>query len=67
MIYFDKYAPVARITSIRIFLSLSSIYNLYAHQMDFKITLLNCELDEEFYMEQPDDFLYLKIRIKFAN
>ncbi len=29
--YFDTYAPVARITSIRVLLSLASIYNLYVH------------------------------------
>ena len=32
--YFDTYAPVARITSIRIIFSLASIYNLHVHQMD---------------------------------
>ncbi|KAJ9537232.1 hypothetical protein OSB04_029965 [Centaurea solstitialis] len=31
--YFDTYAPVARITSIKLPLALSSIYKLYVHQM----------------------------------
>ena len=32
--YFNTYAPMARITSIRVLLSLASIYNnLYVHQM----------------------------------
>ena len=49
--YFDTYAPVARITSIRVLLALSSIYNLYVHQMDVKTTFLNGDLDKEVYME----------------
>jgi len=49
--YFETYALVTCITSIRIILALSSIYNLYVHQMDIKITFLNGELDEEVYME----------------
>jgi hypothetical protein len=34
-------------------LALSSIYNLYVHQMDVKTTFFNGELDNEVYMEQP--------------
>ena len=55
--YFDTYAPVARITSIRVLLSLSSIYDLFVHQMDVKTAFLNGDLDEEVYMEQPEGFL----------
>ena len=55
--YFDTYAPVARITSIRVLLALTSLYNLFVHQMDVKTTFLNGELDEEVYMEQPSLFI----------
>ena len=34
--YFDTYAPVARITSIRILFALASIHDIYVHQMDVK-------------------------------
>jgi len=44
---------MTRITSIRLLLALSSIYNLYVHQMDVKKTFFNGELDNEVYMEQP--------------
>ena len=54
--YFDTYAPVARIMSIRVLLALISIYELIAHQMDVKTTFLNGDLDEEVYMEQPESF-----------
>src|SRR3954462_6930621 len=55
--YFDTYAPVARITSIRILFALASLQNLIVHQMDVKIAFLNGELSEEVYMEQPEGFV----------
>ncbi|MGG6712843.1 UNVERIFIED_CONTAM: hypothetical protein ITH36_24790, partial [Salmonella enterica subsp. enterica serovar Weltevreden] len=55
--YLDTYAPVARISSILVLLSLSSIHNLVVHQMDAKTTFLNGDLKEEVYMEQPEGFV----------
>ncbi|GKB68942.1 zinc finger, CCHC-type containing protein [Tanacetum coccineum] len=45
--YFDTYAPVAHIRTIRLLIALASIYNMIIHQMDVKTTFLNGELDEE--------------------
>nr|GFA43416.1 zinc finger, CCHC-type [Tanacetum cinerariifolium] len=39
--YFNTYAPVARITTIRLLLALAAIHNLVMHQMDFRTTFLN--------------------------
>ena len=55
--YFDTYAPVARIISIRVLLALASIYKLIVHQMDVKTAVLNSDNDEEVYMKQPEDFV----------
>ncbi|GJR40400.1 zinc finger, CCHC-type containing protein [Tanacetum coccineum] len=55
--YFDTYAPVARITTIRLLLALEAIHNLVIHQMDVKTTFLNCDLNEEVYMKQPGGFI----------
>ncbi|GKD15598.1 zinc finger, CCHC-type containing protein, partial [Tanacetum coccineum] len=55
--YFDTYAPVARITTIRLLLALAAIHNLVIHQMDVKTTFLNGDLDEEVYMKQPEGFV----------
>lgn len=55
--YFDTYAPVARITSIRMLRALASIFNLYVHQTDVKTAFLNGDLEEEVYMEQPKGFV----------
>nr|GEU73229.1 zinc finger, CCHC-type [Tanacetum cinerariifolium] len=45
--YFDTYAPVARISTIRLLIAMASIHNLIIHQMDVKTAFLNEELEEE--------------------
>ncbi|XP_071728357.1 uncharacterized mitochondrial protein AtMg00820-like [Rutidosis leptorrhynchoides] len=49
--FFDTYAPVARISTIRLLLALAAIHNLVIHQMDLKTAFLNGDLDEEIYMK----------------
>ncbi|GKE47884.1 zinc finger, CCHC-type containing protein, partial [Tanacetum coccineum] len=39
--YFDTYALVACISTIRLLIAMTSIHNLIIHQMDVKITFLN--------------------------
>ncbi|GJZ24137.1 zinc finger, CCHC-type containing protein [Tanacetum coccineum] len=55
--YFDTYAPVARISTIRLLIAMASIHNLIIHQMDVKTAFLNGDLDEEVYMNQPQGFI----------
>ncbi|GJR92322.1 zinc finger, CCHC-type containing protein, partial [Tanacetum coccineum] len=55
--YFDTYAPVARITTIRLLLALVVTHNLVIHQMNVKTTFLNGDLDEKVYMKQPKGFV----------
>nr|GEX23524.1 zinc finger, CCHC-type [Tanacetum cinerariifolium] len=55
--YFDTYAPVARITTIRLLLAFAAIHNLVIHQMDVKTSFLNGDLDEEVYIKQPKGFV----------
>ncbi|KAJ9543865.1 LOW QUALITY PROTEIN: hypothetical protein OSB04_023572 [Centaurea solstitialis] len=57
--YFDTYAPVARISSIRTLIAISALKGLYIHQMDVKTAFLNGYLNEEVYMEQPEGFVML--------
>ncbi|GJR63969.1 zinc finger, CCHC-type containing protein [Tanacetum coccineum] len=57
--YFDTYALVARISTIRLLIDLVPIHNLIIHQMDVNTTFLNGKLDEEFYMNQPCGFIML--------
>ena len=55
--YFDTYSPVARLTTIRVVLFMAASYGLIVHQMDIKTALLNGELEEEIFMDQPDGFV----------
>ena len=57
--YFDTFAPVTRISSIRILIVLTSIYKLFIHQMDIKTAFLNRDLEEEIYMLQPEGCITL--------
>ena len=52
--YFDTFAPVTRISSIRVLIALASIYKLFIHQMDVKTVFLNGDLEEEIYMKQSE-------------
>ncbi|GJS22669.1 zinc finger, CCHC-type containing protein [Tanacetum coccineum] len=45
--YFDTYAPVTRISTIRLLIAMASVHNLIIHQMDVKTAFLNGELKEE--------------------
>ncbi|GJX16904.1 zinc finger, CCHC-type containing protein [Tanacetum coccineum] len=63
--YFDTYAPVACITTIRLLLALAVIHNLVIHQMDVKTVFLNGDLDEEVLkkdMGEADVILGIKIK-----
>jgi hypothetical protein len=55
--FFNTYSPVARLTTIRVLLSLAASYGLLIHQMDVKTAFLIGELEEEIYITQPDGFV----------
>nr|GFB85402.1 zinc finger, CCHC-type [Tanacetum cinerariifolium] len=55
--FFDTYAPVARITTIRLLLALAAIHDLVIKQIDVKTAFLNGDLDEKIYMKQPEGFV----------
>ena len=54
--YDESFAPVARLESIRILLSIVCIMNFKLYQMDVKIAFLNGFLNEEVFVEQPKGF-----------
>ena len=54
--YEETFAPVARLDSLRLLLSLATTYDWEVHQIDIKSAYLNGNLEEEIYMEQLKGF-----------
>jgi hypothetical protein len=54
--YEETFAPVARYTSIRTIIALTAKMKWKLHQMDVKTTFLNDVIEEEVYIEQPQEF-----------
>ena len=58
---YDKtFAPVARYTSIKTIIAIASAMGWKLHQMDAKTAFLNCIIEEEVYIEQPEGFIVHK-------
>ena len=55
--YSDTFSPVAKMTFVHIFISLTATYNSDLHQLDIKNVLLHGDLQEKMYMEQPPRFV----------
>ena len=53
----EKFAPVARLESIKILLAIASHLNFKLYQMDVKSAFLSGMLQEEVYVEQPKGFV----------
>eukprot|EP00253_Pinus_taeda_P016508 PITA_16508 len=51
----ENFAPVARLEAMRMFLALSSFQKFKVFQMHVKSAFLNGDLEEEVYIEQPDE------------
>ena len=55
--YSDTLSPVAKLTSIWLFISLATTHGRDLHQLDIKNVFLHGDLVEEVYMEQPPGFV----------
>jgi hypothetical protein len=53
----DIFLTMAIRSSLHIFLSLATIYDLHVHQMDVKTMLFYGHLHEEVYMEQLEGYV----------
>eukprot|EP00253_Pinus_taeda_P004550 PITA_04550 len=54
--YEETFAPTAKMSTIRLVLTLAAQFNWKVHQMDVKSAFLNGDLQEEVYMTQPPGF-----------
>jgi hypothetical protein len=55
--YEETFSPVARLETVRTFISIASQLKLTIYQMDVKYAFLNGYLKEEVYVEQPQGFI----------
>ena len=55
--YSDTFSPVAKMTSVRLFISLAATHNWDLHQLDIKNAFLHGDLQDKVYMEQPPRFV----------
>eukprot|EP00253_Pinus_taeda_P017397 PITA_17397 len=67
----DTFAPVAKLNTIRMLISLATKCNWELHQLDVKSAFLNGDLKEEIYLVQPEGFVmqgqeHLVCRLKKA-
>ena len=53
----DIFSPVAKVTSIRLLLSVAAAFDFEIEQMDVKTSFLHEDLEEEIYMKQPEGFM----------
>jgi len=51
--YHDTFAPVARLSSVRLLMALAVQLDLKVHQLDIITAYLNGKVEEEIYMESP--------------
>lgn len=54
--YSETFAPVAKLNTVRILLSLTANMDWPLHQLDVKNAFLNGDLEEEVYMDIPPNF-----------
>ena len=55
--YFDTFSPIAKITYVRLFISLAATHGWDLHHLDIKNAFLHGDLPREVYMEQPSRFV----------
>eukprot|EP00253_Pinus_taeda_P016293 PITA_16293 len=53
----DIFSHVAKVASIRLILSVATIFDFEVEQMDVKATIIHEDMEDEIYMKQPEGFL----------
>ncbi|KAL0439514.1 UNVERIFIED_CONTAM: Retrovirus-related Pol polyprotein from transposon RE1 [Sesamum latifolium] len=58
--YVDRFSPVAKAVTVRVFLALASSYSWLVHQVDINNAFLHGFLDEDIYMQAPAGYIVPK-------
>ena len=65
--YEETFAPVAKLNSIRVPLSLAANLDWPLHQLDVKNAFLNCDLEEKFTWKFPLDLKHTEALVKCVD
>jgi hypothetical protein len=65
--YNETFSPVINISSLRILLALTAIYDLNVHQMDVKTAFLYGHILEEIFMVQPEGYINPQFKNKVCK
>jgi hypothetical protein len=57
VVFTETFAPVAKVNSIHVVLSIATTHDLELHQADVDTAFLNDDVDSEIYMKQPVGFV----------
>lgn len=63
----EFYAPVTKMSTLRIFLSVAVEREMYVHHMDVETAFLNSEVKSEVYIHQPEGFVEKKNMVYYLK
>ena len=67
MDYDKRFAPVAKMMTVRVLLAVATAKVWHLHQMDVKNAILKGDFEEQVYMVQPPDFTTEQTSRQCAN